>query len=113
MRISDWSSDVCSSDVAVLADRQAFHIVDIDWRNEFGQPLHENSRFAVAARDDPRPLDPRRDAVHQRIAPEQQQKPAIEIIRIGWPSVFGCGKLRFLPALGSRTACHIGKTTCW
>src|SRR3546814_15450874 len=88
MRISDWSSDVCSSDLAVLADRQAFHIVDIDWRNEFGQPLHENSRFAVAARDDTRPLDPRRDAVHQRIAPEQQQKTAIELIRIGWPERF-------------------------
>src|SRR3546814_1622088 len=39
MRISDWSSDVCSSDLHPVEDRIAFAIVDV---------------AAVGARDDPR-----------------------------------------------------------
>src|SRR3546814_4767012 len=46
MRISDWSSDVCSSDLGNAGRRQALQAVAAGWRHGHGRLWH----FAVAVR---------------------------------------------------------------
>src|SRR3546814_8617484 len=48
MRISDWSSDVCSSDLALNLDLSYFFISDDNSTDEFGS--REEVTFGVASR---------------------------------------------------------------
>src|SRR3546814_4035574 len=55
MRISDWSSDVCSSDLAGLLVRQPRHLANISfghYRPTFACPPHSACRIARIATDD-------------------------------------------------------------
>src|SRR3546814_13008361 len=54
MRISDWSSDVCSSDLAGLLVRQPRHLANISfghYRPTFACPPHSACRIARIATD--------------------------------------------------------------
>src|SRR3546814_12392402 len=55
MRISDWSSDVCSSDLAGLLVRQPRHLANISfghYRPTFACPPHSACRIDRIATDD-------------------------------------------------------------
>src|SRR3546814_1383663 len=51
MRISDWSSDVCSSDLAVDPDRAVGEVVGVDLEADHPRPADD--RVAEVAPDEP------------------------------------------------------------
>src|SRR3546814_18746283 len=78
MRISDWSSDVCSSDLG--ADSAAS-----PWRNheKLAAEAAPTRAGKVSCRASPGVLDPRRDAVHRR---EQRAQRVIVLAAVAAPA---------------------------
>src|SRR3546814_8351731 len=67
MRISDWSSDVCSSDLPALHRRQSFkldgeHLAGVDGQPRLPRPAAEGNVLDRRRAIDPRAFDARRNA---------------------------------------------------
>src|SRR3546814_1107149 len=71
MRISDWSSDVCSSDLQALLPRPAGHRSASDIAHRANRPP-EHDRLADPARGDRRALDRVQDVVARALAVADQ-----------------------------------------
>src|SRR3546814_6861774 len=80
MRISDWSSDVCSSDLPRMEGRPEFIA-------EIGDGEEGNAAFVQYAHDLRHALDRRADAVDELFAPEANQRRMFRMAR----DQFGAG----------------------